>query len=178
MPCINSRLAKERDLGRLLRLIPPSHLFAEWNSSATENLSKLNWLTLDKKRKENIAVMMHKILSGRALDYLIEKFSFREHGHNTRSGLVTFEYTPAQNRSNEALFCVQRCLILELSITWTTTVYLTEQMQTDFDKREALNVILLVLYYYITWDKHLEAQRMCISIMSCILINPFIFNFW
>ena len=59
---------------------------AEWNSSATENLSKLNWLTLDKKRKENIAVMMHKILSGRAPDYLIEKFSFREHGHNTRSG--------------------------------------------------------------------------------------------
>ena len=32
--------------------------------------------------------MMFKILSGRAPDYLIEKFSFRHggHGHNTRSG--------------------------------------------------------------------------------------------
>ena len=58
---------------------------AEWNSSATENLSKLNWLTLDEKRKENIAIMMFKILSGRPQDYLIEKFSFREHVHNTRS---------------------------------------------------------------------------------------------
>ena len=51
-------------------------------------LPKLNWLTLDKKRKENIAVMMHNILSGRAPDYLIEKFSFREHGHNTRAGYI------------------------------------------------------------------------------------------
>ena len=59
---------------------------AEWNSSATENLSKLNWLTLDEKRKENVAIMMFKILSGLAPNYLIEKFSFREHGYNTRSG--------------------------------------------------------------------------------------------
>ena len=29
---------------------------AEWNSSANENLSKLNWLTLDEKRKENVAI--------------------------------------------------------------------------------------------------------------------------
>ena len=59
---------------------------AEWNSSATENLGILNWLTLDEKRKENIAIMMFKILSGRAPEYLIDKFSFREHGYNTRSG--------------------------------------------------------------------------------------------
>ena len=91
---------------------------AEWNSSATENLSQLTWLTLDKKRKENIAVMMYKILSGRAPDYLIEKLSFREHGHNTRSGSLHLNIPKqAQNRSNEAVFCVQRCLILELSIT-------------------------------------------------------------
>ena len=58
----------------------------EWRSSATENLSKLNWLTLEQKRKDNIAIMMFKILIGLAPPYLTEKFTFRDSSYNTRSG--------------------------------------------------------------------------------------------
>ena len=51
--------------------------------------------------------MMHEILSGRAPDYLIEKFSFREHGHNTRSGSLHLNIPRPKTEAMKRSLCTE-----------------------------------------------------------------------
>lgn len=79
---VNNQNVLQKVQNRAARII--NH--AKWDSPSEENLNKLNWITLDQKRNDNIAIMMFKILNGHAPAYLSQKFSFRNHGYNTRSG--------------------------------------------------------------------------------------------
>ena len=55
-----------------------------WHSSGRENLTRLNWQSLENKREDNTAKMMFRILNNRAPPYLSDKFSYTEHRYNTR----------------------------------------------------------------------------------------------
>ena len=59
---------------------------SSWYSS-DENLTRLNWNTLDKNRTKNVAIMMYKIVSKQAPEYLVERFIFADHTYNARSSL-------------------------------------------------------------------------------------------
>ena len=75
-----------------------------WHSSASDNLGKLNWLTLQQMRNENVAIMMFKILSGNAPPYLTEKFIYRNCMYNTRSGSLNLIIPQPKTESMKRTF--------------------------------------------------------------------------
>ena len=75
-----------------------------WDSSGSYNLNKLGWCTLEKKRNENIVVMMFNILNKYAPPYLTDKFSFRERPYNTRSGNLCVDTIQPKTSSAKRTF--------------------------------------------------------------------------
>ena len=97
---------------------------AKWDSSAEENLSKLNWITLDQKRNDNIAIMMFKILSGHAPAYLSQRFSFRNHGYNTRSGSLHLDIPQPKTES------MKRSFVYRGAVCWNSLSHEQQQYPT------------------------------------------------
>ena len=73
----------KKNQNRAARIINRS----SWYSSSDENLTRPNWNTLDNNRTKNVAIMMYKIVSKQAPEYLVERFIFADHTYNTRPSL-------------------------------------------------------------------------------------------
>ena len=56
------------------------------NTPSTANLNGLNWITLNNKRRNHDAMVMHKIQHNRAPRYLTTKFTKNDTGYNMRRG--------------------------------------------------------------------------------------------
>ena len=77
---------------------------APWDSSGNDNLTELDWDTLEKKRNENVALMMFNILNNLAPSYLSNKFSYKERSYNTRSGNLSVKTIQTKTESAKRTF--------------------------------------------------------------------------
>ena len=75
-----------------------------WHSSGRENISSLNWQTLGDKRKDNIAIMMFRILNSQAPTYLFDKFSHISHCYNTRQSELNVNTMRPKSDSGKRTF--------------------------------------------------------------------------
>lgn len=106
-----------------------------WDSSGSYNLNKLEWENLERKRKEDIAIMMYNILHNNAPSYLIEKFSIRNRPYNTRSSNLCVNIIQPKTNSAKRTFTYRGAHL------WNSLPHDVQSAQTKFSFKTALKRI-------------------------------------